>query len=145
MLRPKIKEIQLLNIYREYLLCLQSNASGSFLQTCINFVEQPLSFSHFKGSIIPTRIYKIIRRIYENYVKIRIPYKYKTVIQNLSQNKNSVLLSQDKGKRRVKLDRTKWIEKCMNSINTDQFRGLENNPTKRTETQLQNLLSSLFE
>ena len=35
------------------LLCLQSNASGSFLQTCINFVEQPLTFSNFEGSIIP--------------------------------------------------------------------------------------------
>ena len=31
------------------MLCLQSNASGSFLQTCINFVEQPLKFSHFEG------------------------------------------------------------------------------------------------
>ena len=32
--------------------CPQSNASGSFLQTCINFVEQQLKFSHFEGSII---------------------------------------------------------------------------------------------
>ena len=60
-----------------------------------------------------------VRRIYENYIKIRIPYKYKTVFQNLSQNKNSVLLSQDKGKGRVKSDRTKCIEKCMNSSNRD--------------------------
>ena len=34
----KFKKICLLNIYREYLLCLQSNASGSFLQKCINSV-----------------------------------------------------------------------------------------------------------
>ena len=26
-----------------------------FLQTCINFVEQRLKFSHFEGSIIPFR------------------------------------------------------------------------------------------
>ena len=32
---------------------LQSNASGSFLQACINFAEQRLKFSHFEGSIIP--------------------------------------------------------------------------------------------
>ena len=43
----------LLHFYREYLLCLQSTASGSFLQTCINFVEQWRKFSHFEGSIIP--------------------------------------------------------------------------------------------
>ena len=44
---------QALNIYREYLFCRQSNASGSFLQTCINFVEQILKFSPFESSIIP--------------------------------------------------------------------------------------------
>ena len=32
-----------LNIYREYMLCRQANASITFLQSCINFV----------GSIIP--------------------------------------------------------------------------------------------
>ena len=46
-------KICILHIYREYLLCLQSNASGSFLEKCINFVEQRLKFSHFEGSIIP--------------------------------------------------------------------------------------------
>ena len=39
--------------YWEYLLCPQSNASGNFLQTCINSVEQRLKFSHFEGSVIP--------------------------------------------------------------------------------------------
>ena len=137
------------------MLCLQSNASEIFLQTCIDFGEQRLNISRFKGSIIPEEscttpigprwnndrieyfyqqiTYHIthlnhneqdqlkskVRRIYENYIKIRIPYKYKTVFQNLSQNKNSVLLSQDKGKGRVKPDRTECIEKCMNSSNSD--------------------------
>ena len=31
--------------------CSQSNARGSFLQMCINFVEQRLKFSHFEGSL----------------------------------------------------------------------------------------------
>ena len=49
--RPKQKNTYL---YWEFFLCLQSNASGSFLQTCINFAEQRLKFSHFEGgSIIP--------------------------------------------------------------------------------------------
>ena len=34
------------------MICLQSNASGSSLQTCINFVEERLKFSHLEGSII---------------------------------------------------------------------------------------------
>ena len=51
---PKIEKIYILNNYREYLFCLQFNASGSFLQKCINFVERRLKFSHFEGSIIPS-------------------------------------------------------------------------------------------
>ena len=50
---PKIEKICILNTYREYLVCLQTNPSGSFLQTYINFVEQRLKSSHYEGSIIP--------------------------------------------------------------------------------------------
>ena len=45
-----------------------------------------------------------------------------------------MLLNQDKEQRIVILDRTKYIQKCMNLINTDQFREIENDPTKRAET-----------
>ena len=41
------------------------------------------------------------------------------------------------------LDRTKYIEKCMNLINTDQFRELEKGPTKQTERKFQNIPRSL--
>ena len=34
------------------MLCPQSNASGSFWQTCINFVKQRLNFSHFENTLI---------------------------------------------------------------------------------------------
>ena len=50
---PKTEKICILYIYREYLLYLQPNASGRFLQACINFVEERLKFSHFEDSIIP--------------------------------------------------------------------------------------------
>ena len=54
-----------------------------------------------------------------------------------------MLLNQDKGQGIVTLDRTKYIEKCMNLINTHQFRELESDPTKLTEKMLQNILTSL--
>ena len=42
----ELKKICLLCIYREYLLCLQSNASGIFcFQKCINFEERRVKFS----------------------------------------------------------------------------------------------------
>ena len=40
-------------IFTNNICCLQSYASGNFLQKCIYFVEQRLKFSHFKGSIKP--------------------------------------------------------------------------------------------
>ena len=52
--KPRLKlrkYVYISNIYREYLLYLQSNASGSFLQTYINFAGS--TFFHFEGSIIP--------------------------------------------------------------------------------------------
>ena len=48
----KLKKICILYIYRKYLLCLQSIASGSFFQKCVNFVEPRFKVSHFEG-IIP--------------------------------------------------------------------------------------------
>ena len=44
-LRPKLKKYIYYIIYREYLPCLQSSASGSFLQTCVNILQQRLSLS----------------------------------------------------------------------------------------------------
>ena len=54
-----------------------------------------------------------------------------------------MLLNQGKGQGIVILDRTEYFEKCINLINADQSRELENDPTKQTETKLQNLLRSL--
>ena len=51
-LRPKLKKIYILYIDREYLLCLQSNASGTFLQKFIIFAELRLKFSDFEDSIM---------------------------------------------------------------------------------------------
>ena len=51
--QAKVENINILNIDRAYLLCLQSDASGSFLQACISFVKQRLKCFHFKGSTTP--------------------------------------------------------------------------------------------
>ena len=40
--------IYILNIYREYLLCPQSNSSDSFLQTCINLSNNDSNFLTLK-------------------------------------------------------------------------------------------------
>ena len=54
-----------------------------------------------------------------------------------------MLLNKDDKQGIVILDRTKYMGKWMNFINADQFRELENDTTKRTETKLWNILRSL--
>ena len=49
-----------------------------------------------------------LRSTCEKYSKINVPYKYKKVIDNLSKNKNIVILKQDKGRGVVILDTTKY-------------------------------------
>ena len=69
---PKLKKY-ILNFYREYLVCQQSNASGSFLKTCINFVEQQLKFSRSEGSIIPyASLFSIVYRFKESRWKLKV-------------------------------------------------------------------------
>ena len=44
---PKLKKYVCYR-FTDNICCLQSNASGNFLQKCINFVEQRLKFSYFR-------------------------------------------------------------------------------------------------
>ena len=54
--------------------------------------------------------------------QINIPYKYKKVIDNLSKNKNILVLKQDKGRGVAILDTTKYTEKCMTLLKTEHFK-----------------------
>ena len=71
-----------------------------------------------------------IRRTCENYSRIKKPYKYKKTIENLSNNKNIIILKQDKSCGAVILNRKSYIEKCFKILETDQFKKLKIDPTK---------------
>ena len=71
-----------------------------------------------------------IRRTCENYSRIKKPYKYKKTIENLSNNKNIIILKQDKSRGAVILNRKSYIEKCFKILETDQFKKLKIDPTK---------------
>ena len=49
---------------------------------------------------------------YRNFSKIKTPYQYKTIIKNLSNNKDIGLLKQDKGRGIVIMDIDHYIEKA---------------------------------
>ena len=77
-----------------------------------------------------------LRSTCEKYSKINVSYKYKKVIDNLSKNKNIVILKQGKGRGVVILDTTKHTEKCMALLNTERFKRLTTDPTAAIERKI---------
>ena len=71
------------------------------------------------------------------------------MIQNLSKNKEIVILKQEKGRGIVILDRGKYMEKCLSILNTSQFAEIDHDPTayvkgkaKRTLRKIKSKLQS---
>ena len=62
------------------------------------------------------------------------------MIQNLSKNKEIVILNQDKGKGVVVLDRSKYMEKCLSILSTSQFAEMDHDPTAYIEGKVQRAL-----
>ena len=63
-----------------------------------------------------------IRRTFENYARTKTPYKYKKIIENLCNNKNIIILKQDKGCSLVALNCKSYVKKCCKILETGQFR-----------------------
>ena len=80
---------------------------------------------------------------YKNYGAIKTPYEHKETIKNLSKNENICLLKQDKGRGIVIIDRTKYVEKCLDILQTDKFTELDTDPTAKFETRVQNCLRKM--
>ena len=83
-----------------------------------------------------------IRRTSENYSRIKVPYKYQKIIDNISRNKDIILIKQDKGRGVVILDKKDYIEKCINITDSKQFKKLKEDPTK-TENKMQHTLRKI--
>ena len=81
-----------------------------------------------------------LRGACEKYSKINVPYKYKKFTDNLSKNKNNVILKQGKGRGVVILNTTKYTEKCIALSNTESFKKVTADPTTATERKTQKVL-----
>ena len=97
--------------------------------------------SHLNNDVI-TRLKTKLRHTCDKYSRIKVPYKYRNVINNLRRNKQLVILKQDKG-RGVELDKTKYVEKCFSIINTNKFKKLYKNPTASYEAKTQRTLRKM--
>ena len=76
----------------------------------------------------------------EKYNNVKVPFKHRQVIKRLAENKNIMLLRQDKGKGVVITDKGKYTEKCLDLPNSNQFNKLSQDPTKSVEDKVKRAL-----
>ena len=84
-----------------------------------------------------------LRNTCERYSKIHVPYKYKRIINRLSKNQSIFIMKQDKEHCVLVMDKSKYTEKCLNTLPTEQFTKLGHDPTKSIENKIQQELRKL--
>ena len=84
-----------------------------------------------------------MRNTCEKYSEIKVPYKHRETIRNLSNNKNIVIMKQDKGRGVVIMDRNKYFDKCLTMLNSEQFVKLNQHSTATAERKVQRILRKI--
>ena len=84
-----------------------------------------------------------LRNTCEHYSKIHVPFKYKRIIDSLSKNQSIFIMKQDKGRGVVVMDRSKYTEKYLSILQTEQFTNLRHDLTKSIENKIQRELRKL--
>ena len=72
-----------------------------------------------------------------------MPYKYRTIINELRKREDIAVLNADKGRGIVIMNRDKCHEKCLEQLDTEQFEKLNHDPTKITQRKVQNALRKM--
>ena len=67
------------------------------------------NISHLNDDFI-TRLKTKLQQTYDKYSRIKVPYKYRTTINNLLNNKQLTILKQGKGRGVVLLDKKRYVE-----------------------------------
>ena len=98
--------------------------------------------SHLNNDVM-TSLKTKLRYTCDKYSRIKVPYKYHNVINNLRRKKQLLILRQDKGRGVVLLDKIKYGEKCFSIINTNKFKKLDKNPTVSYEAKIQRTLRKM--
>ena len=88
------------------------------------------------------RIKTNLRTTCVKYSKIRVPYKYRKIVETLPKYSRIVIMNQDKG-RDAAQNLSVYLDKCMDILDINQFTKLSTNPTKKTEKKIQGALKKL--
>ena len=98
------------------------------------------------GNIPETELQLIktkLRNTCEKYTKIKVPYKYRKIINELRKREDIAALKADKGRDIVIMNKDKYHEKSLELLDTEQFQKLNHDPTKTTERKVQNTLRKI--
>ena len=93
------------------------------------------------SSIPETKLQQIKTKLLSNcdkYAKIKVPYKHRKIVNELSKRNDIVILIADKGRGVIILDRGKCTKKCLDILNTTQFQKLNKDPMKTMERKVRN-------
>ena len=89
------------------------------------------------------RIKTKLRSTCEKYYQVIHYFKYNQVTQNLSKNKEIVILKQDKGRGVVILDCSKYMDKCLSILGTTQFAEIDHDPAAYIAGKVQRTLRKI--
>ena len=79
----------------------------------------------------------------EKYSCINVPYNCRKIVNDLSRNKDIVIMKQNKGRRVVVMDRGKYFDKCLAILNTEQFVQLQKDSTSSLKRKVQCTLQKI--
>ena len=55
------------------------------------------------------------------YCNIKVPYKQRQIIKSLSQKERITIMKADKGRGVIIMNKSKYLEKCLTLLNSEQF------------------------
>ena len=84
-----------------------------------------------------------LRNTSDKYSQIYIPYKYKKIIEQLSNNRNICIMRQDKGRDVVTIDQSNYRAKCLELLQTNKFSKLKHDPRKSFKKKIQRILRKM--
>lgn len=85
--------------------------------------------------------YKKSRNTCERYSKIRVYYKYRTIFETVSNNCRILIMKQDKLTAFALMNRTVYLEKCLDILDNNQFTSL--GTTTKTGKKIQQFLRKI--
>ena len=149
---------QVVHNFSNYQLTPEENIALSFgldqhIPTKINKLNLRADFESFYQNLLKNispmtdedkqRIKAKISQTFDNYSKIKVPFKQRQIIQRLKDRTDIVIMKQDKGRGVVIINRDRYVDKCLQFLSSPQFKKSDEDQTSLIEGQVQRALRKI--